>query len=150
MGANSTPGVLSVNLLRSHAERPEFFRHFQEVPPPTAHVCHCGAPATHINGYYLVGPRRVRVWVCEPHVTANALTVLPAPRHIQAALDAEEENRREMKKKYRWDVDREHGYSVKPFAPTGHGDAIPYDKTAGWRWGETNIAKNSPMREAVA
>lgn len=115
--------------------RPKFYDHFTPIPQPSAHECHCGENAVFIDGYYLVGQRRVRVWVCAEHKLGFPTKVLPVPAHIQAALDAEEEYLEKMRRTTRYNADSEDSESVKFLAPTGHGEPIPYDRVAAWRWG---------------
>lgn len=114
------------------------------VESTTARVCshdECDHNAPHVEGYYLVGPRRVRVWVCKDHWSGNPLLALPTPPSVIAAEEAEAEHLRKMEKKYRMDQPPEFGVSVKIMAGSGIGPVIPNDRVASWRWGMTNPVK---------
>jgi len=118
-------------------KRPKFYEFF-EITPSTTRVCPhegCDRPAESVQGYYLVGTRRVRQWVCIKHWNRNPQLVLPTPPSILAAEKAEQEYREEMSKKYRTNVDPERGVSVKVLASSGHGLPIPGDRVKAWRWG---------------
>lgn len=115
--------------------RPKFYDHFG-TQPVTDRVCPregCENPAVHIDGFYLVDSRRVRVWVCVEHKVGSPNIQLPVPFDVQAALDADaayyEENRRKDKFRVEGSV------SVKAFGQGGHGDPIPHDRVKNWRWG---------------
>lgn len=102
----------------------------------TGRVCSgegCRVSAPFVNGYYLVGRRRVRVWVCARHRDGYATKLLPTPKHIQAALDAEQEHYAKMRR-----IDkatpRVPSESIQAMASSGHGPSLPFDRVAAWRW----------------
>jgi hypothetical protein len=116
--------------------RPKFYDFFEVKPSASSHTCHCGEPATWIDGYYLVNTRRVRVWVCEQHRVGTPTTLLPTPEDILAGLRADQEYYDKMEVQHRWhpEWDADYGVSVKAMAPSGHGKAIHGDRVASWRW----------------
>lgn len=114
--------------------RPPHYDHFTATPAPSSHECHCGQPATFIDGYYLVNTRRVRVWVCAEHKLGFPTKQLPVPASIQVALDAEKAHLEKMRKHYTFGVEPEKSESVKFLAPTGHGEPLFHDRVVSWRW----------------
>lgn len=118
-------------------KRPKFYDYFT-VSPVTERTCsveECSAPAPHIQGYYLVESRRVRVWVCRSHYTGHPQLVLPTPASIVAAIKAEAEYMAAQEKRLSWNVDSERGESIKTLGASGHGLPIPGDRVKQWRWG---------------
>ncbi len=104
----------------------------------TTHVCMCGEPASNVDGFYTFNNRRVRVWSCDKHYSGNPLRELGLPTDLVAALQAEAEHLAERERYYRFhraEDGSEHARSVKYMAPSGHGDPIPGDRIAAWRWG---------------
>ncbi len=93
--------------------------------------CECGREATHVNGYYLVGPRRVRVWACLLH--AEKIGLMPTPADVLAGMKANDDFHAEMERLYRTTLAKPQ-YQAH-FAGTGHGEPIPGDRVAAWRWG---------------
>lgn len=119
-------------------KRPKFYDYFTVEPQPTSRVCEtqgCENPATHVDGYYLVGRRRVRLWTCRNHWRGNPLRVLPTPPSILHALEVEQKRQDSWTEFYKTDVDTESRVSVKSMKPSGHGKAYHPDRVANWRWG---------------
>lgn len=122
-----------------------------EPPTPSSgHDCKCGQPAVMVDGYYLVGSRRVRVWTCESCHSGLGPREVKPPAHIQAALDQEAEHLARLQKSYRMNVDTERGESVKYMAPTGTGKMYMPSRAESWRWGTTNLSRNSPLGRAAS
>jgi hypothetical protein len=116
--------------------RPRFYDYFG-IDPTTTRECSedgCKKPAPHVNGYYLVETRRVRVWVCREHYVGSPNNLLPTPQSILEAIEADRQHYANMEKRYKVNVDPERGVSVKVMAPTGHGARVNFDRVSSWRW----------------
>lgn len=97
----------------------------------------CEALAENVKGYYLVGARRVRVWVCATHyvmTVENPLQLLPTPRSIQIALEEEQAERRIAEYRHRVKVVDRDARSVKALASSGHGEPVRHSRVESWRW----------------
>lgn len=119
-------------------KRINLFRHTMKPGVKTSRVCsreNCGREALYVTGYYLVGTRRVRQWTCLKHWSHNPQLVLPTPAWVVAAQRAEDEHLRERERWHRHHAPPSRGVSVKMIASSGHGEPIPGDRVAAWRWG---------------
>lgn len=94
--------------------------------------CECGTRATEAARYYMVGTRRVRVWICVVCFVKQGKRIVevPAPPSVQAALDAEARHQERVRKTPFEFQER----SVRTLANSGHGERVPYDAIANWRW----------------
>lgn len=94
--------------------------------------CECGKPATEVGAYYMVGTKRVRVWTCVWCfvVTDRVVQEVKPPKAVQAALDAEARYQERVRKTPFEHQER----SVRTLANSGHGERVPYDAIANWRW----------------
>ena len=102
----------------------------------TARVCSesgCDKPGRNVGGHYNVESRRVRVWVCDNHFVGNPNREVPVPASIQFALKREEAFLAQTRERMRYVPVT--GRSIKTLAPSGHGEPIPGDRVAQWRWG---------------
>lgn len=131
----------AINVGVSPARRFRMMDHIQPLVSgthPTRRACAedgCDNPALHVNGHYLVGERRVRVWVCKQHYLGNPNKVLPTPPNILEGMRLEQVAITKQERKYRWlDVQPERGVSIKTLASTGHGKVIHGDRVASFRW----------------
>lgn len=124
--------------VKTKTARPKFYDYFKELmdAPQTERTCHtegCDEPARNVGGHYVVVTRWVRVWVCDQHRVGNPNQELPVPANIQYALQVEAAFMEEQAQRAKIILHTER--SVKPQAPTGHGDPIPGDRVKSWRWG---------------
>lgn len=100
----------------------------------------CQREAPHVAGYYVVGPgRRVRVWKCLSHYIAGGhagkpAVEVPQPAFVAAAERAEREHREAVAESVRKTPVSRERVSVLTLASTGHGEKIPGDPIANWRW----------------
>lgn len=94
--------------------------------------CECGKPAEEVGTYYVVGGKRVRQWVCRWCFVKAGRVVreVPPPMAVQAALDAEARYQEKVRKIPYTHQER----SVRTLANSGHGERVPYDAIANWRW----------------
>lgn len=106
---------------------------------PTDRVCSadgCENPGREVEGHYFVESRRVRVWVCPDHWTAQREPkTLPTPRSIAIALKGEEERQRKIESIMR-NTPEQVSESVRAFAPSGSGEIPKFNLADGFRWGE--------------
>lgn len=115
----------------------EYLKELRSGEHETTRVCSedgCDGAALWTKGYYLAGDRRVRVWVCKAHKVRNPNRVLPTPKSIQAAFDAERKYREKQALRARIVTESDKHVSVKELRSTGHGKALPYDRVANFRW----------------
>jgi len=118
---------------------PSRYEH-ENTDRPTTRVCsegECELPGTRVKGAYHVGPKRVRVWVCEHHANPDQLEEVPMPVHILAGIKAEEEYQAKMDK-IRLSIPVHHSESVRAYSATGSGKEVsPRPRADSFHWGET-------------
>lgn len=97
----------------------------------------CGQPATRVKGAYHVGPKRVRVWVCEGHANPERLEEVSIPAHVRAGIKADEEYKALMER-VRLATPVHHSESVRELRATGSGEqVVTGSRSESFRWGET-------------
>lgn len=142
--------------VRVPVKRPTYYENFSDFlmgRTETKRVCStlkCEAPATVTRGYYLVESRRVRVWVCKAHATTSPLTLLPTPRDIRIALREEQKHLERVDRSMRITPQPERNVSVRVLTSAGHGEPLPFDRVAAFRWEPVPASARKPRKKGRA